>query len=144
MEGRTKSTKTPVIRAPTGEPKTGSGCPRQRAQAGSCDRLKFDDSSTRGSRRRPDRKALDQPRHNGGDETGNASSYSYQPAASDAAVRHAGARAARRNGLDAYAMDRRPHSNSAPRARMAVDSDDPALTGGGSIGYNELLQQEGN
>ena len=33
---------------------------------------------------------------NGGDETGNASSYSYQPAASDAAVRHAGARAARR------------------------------------------------
>ena len=33
---------------------------------------------------------------NGGDETGNASPYSYQPAASDAAVRHAGARAARR------------------------------------------------
>jgi hypothetical protein len=61
-----------------------------------------------------------------------------------AAVRHAGARAARRNGLDAYAMERRPQSNSAPRARMPVDSDDPALTGGGSIGYNELLQQEGN
>jgi hypothetical protein len=81
---------------------------------------------------------------NGGDETGNASSYSYQPAAADAAVRHAGARAARRNGLDAYAMERRPQSNSAPRARMPVDSDDPALTGGGSIGYNELLQQEGN
>jgi len=82
---------------------------------------------------------------NGGDETGNASSYSYQPAASDAAVRHAGARAARRNGLDAYAMQRRlQHSNSAPRTRMPVDSDDPALTGGGSIGYNELLQQEGN
>jgi hypothetical protein len=81
---------------------------------------------------------------NGGDETGNASPYSYQPAASDAAVHHAGAHAARRNGLDAYAMDRRPQSNSAPRARMPVDSDDPALTGGGSIGYNELLQQEGN
>ena len=81
---------------------------------------------------------------NGGDETGNASPYSYQPAASDAAVGHAGARAARRNGLDAYATERRPHSNSAPRARMPVDSDDPALTGGGSIGYNELLQQEGN
>jgi hypothetical protein len=43
---------------------------------------------------------------NGGDETGNASSYSYQPAAADAAVRHAGARAARRNGLHAYAMAR--------------------------------------
>jgi hypothetical protein len=28
---------------------------------------------------------------NGGDETGNASPYSYQPAASDTAVRHAGA-----------------------------------------------------
>jgi hypothetical protein len=81
---------------------------------------------------------------NGGDETGNPSPYSYQPAASDAAIRHAGARAARRNGLDAYAMERRPQSNSAPRARMPVDSDDPALTGGGSIGYNELLQQEGN
>jgi hypothetical protein len=81
---------------------------------------------------------------NGGDETGNASSYSYRPAASDAAVRHAGARATRRNGLDAYAMERRSHSNSAPRARMPVDSDGPALTGGGSIGYNELLQQEGN
>ena len=81
---------------------------------------------------------------NGGDETGNASPYSYQPAASDAAVGHAGARAARRNGLDAYAMDRRPQSNSAPRARMPVDSDDPAVTGGGSIGYNELLEQEGN
>jgi len=81
---------------------------------------------------------------NGGDETGNASPYSYQPAASDTAVRHAGARAARRNGLDAYAMERRPQSNSAPRARMPVDSDDPALTGGGSIGYNELLKQEGN
>src|SRR5262245_49576302 len=79
---------------------------------------------------------------NGGDETGNASPYSYQPAASDAAVRHAGA--ARRNGLDAYAMEPRPQSNSAPRARMPVDSDDPAFTGGGSTGYNELLQQEGN
>jgi hypothetical protein len=81
---------------------------------------------------------------NGGDETGNGSSYSYQPAASNSAVRHTGARAARRNGLDAYGMERRPQSNSAPRARMPVDSDDPALTGGGSIGYNELLQQEGN
>jgi hypothetical protein len=67
-----------------------------------------------------------------------------QPAASDTAVGHTGARAARRNGLDAYAMERRPQSNFAPRARMPVDSDDPALTGGGSIGYNELLQQEGN
>jgi hypothetical protein len=41
-------------------------------------------------------------------------------------------------------MERRLHANSAPRTRMPVDSDDPALTGGGSIGYNELLQQEGN
>jgi hypothetical protein len=81
---------------------------------------------------------------NGGDEIGNVSPFSYQPAASDAAIRHAGARATRRNGLDAYAMERRPQSNSTPRARMPVDSADPALTGGGSIGYNELLQQEGN
>jgi len=81
---------------------------------------------------------------NGGEETGNASTYNYQPAPSDAAVRHASARAARRNGLDANAMEPRLQSNSAPRARMPVDSDDPALTGGGSTGYNELLQQEGN
>jgi hypothetical protein len=73
---------------------------------------------------------------NGGDETGNASSYSYQPAAADAAVRHAGARAARRNGLNAFA--------SVPRDHTRLDSDDPAFTGGGSIGYNELLQQEGD
>jgi hypothetical protein len=79
---------------------------------------------------------------NGGDETGNASPYSYQPAASDTAVHHASARAARRNGLDAYAMEPRPQLNSAPRARMPVDSDDPTVTGGGSIGYNELLKQE--
>ena len=81
---------------------------------------------------------------NGGDETGNASTYNYQPAGSDAAARHASARAARRNGLDAYATEPRPQPNSARRARMPVDSDDPALTGGGSTGYNELLQQEGN
>ena len=57
------------------------------------------------------------------------------PALAQAGVHHV-----RRNGLHAYAME--PHS--APRARMPVDSDDPALTGGGSIGYNELLRQEGN
>ena len=73
---------------------------------------------------------------NGGDETGNASPYGYQPAASDAAVGHAGARAARRNGLNAFA--------SVPRNHTRLDSDDPAFTGGGRIGYNELLQQEGN
>src|SRR5215468_6642970 len=45
---------------------------------------------------------------NGGEETGNASTYNYQPAGSDAAARHASARAARRNGLDAYATEPRP------------------------------------
>jgi hypothetical protein len=65
--------------------------------------------------------------------------YGYQPATSDAAV-HARAHAVRQNGLNAYAMGRR----SAPGARMPVDSEDPASTGGGSAGYNELLQQEGN
>ena len=79
---------------------------------------------------------------NGGDETGNASPYGYQPVASDAAVRHASARAARRNGLDAYAMEPRGRSNSAPRVRMPSDSDDPALTGGGSVGYNHLLEED--
>ena len=69
-------------------------------------------------------------------------SFSYQSAAPDAAARYAGARAARRNGLDTYAKDPRPQWNFAPRARMPLDSDHPALTGGGSVGYNELLKQE--
>jgi len=70
--------------------------------------------------------------------------FSSQPVATEIASRHAAVHAARRNGMDSYAMEPRPQSNSAPRARMPVDSDDPAFTGGGSIGYNELLQQEGN
>jgi len=78
-----------------------------------------------------------------GDGT-NVLPFSSQPVATDIASRHAAVHAARRNGMDSYAMEPRPQSNSAPRARMPVDSDDPAFTGGGSIGYNELLQQEGN
>ena len=78
------------------------------------------------------------------DGTGNVLQMTYQSTAPDAAVRHSGARAARRNGLDAFAMEPRPQSNFAPRIQTPVDSDDPTVTGGGSIGYNELLQQEGN
>jgi len=36
----------------------------------------------------------------------------------------------------------RPQSNFAPGARMLADPDDPAVTGGGSDGYNQLLRQE--
>ena len=38
--------------------------------------------------------------------------------------------AARQNGLHAFAM--------VPRGRPAASLDDPSLTGGGSIGYNQL------
>jgi len=74
--------------------------------------------------------------------TGNVLSFSYQSTAPDAAARYAGVRAARRNGLDAFAMDPRPQLNSAPRIHMPFNSDHPALTGSGKIGYNESLKQE--
>ena len=38
----------------------------------------------------------------------------------------------RKSGIDAFAM--------VPRAQVGVASDDPANTGGGSIGYNENLR----
>jgi len=76
------------------------------------------------------------------DGTGNLLPFSYQSTAPDAAARYASARAARRNGPDAYALEPRRQSNFASRARMPVDSDDPAVTGGGSEGYNQLLRQE--
>jgi hypothetical protein len=41
---------------------------------------------------------------------------------------------ARRTTLDPYAME--------PRAQSDFDSDSPAATGGGSVGYNELLKEE--
>ena len=76
------------------------------------------------------------------DGAGNVLQMTYQSTAPDAAVRHSGARAARRNGLDAFAMEPRSQSNFAPRIQPPVDSDDPALTGGGSVGYNQLLREE--
>jgi len=41
--------------------------------------------------------------------------------------------AARQNGLHAFAM--------VPRGSSDANSNDPALTGGGSAGYNEMLQR---
>ena len=76
------------------------------------------------------------------DGTGNVLQMTYQSTAPDAAVRHSGARATRRNGLDAFAMEPRPQSNFAPRIQTPVDSNDPTVTGGGSIGYNQLLMEE--
>jgi hypothetical protein len=75
---------------------------------------------------------------------GNALPISRQPVAAESY--HAAVHTARRNGMDSYAMEPRQRSNSAPGVRMSmpVDSDDPALTGGGSIGYNKLLKQEGD
>jgi hypothetical protein len=54
-----------------------------------------------------------------------------------------------RNGLHAYAMEphhaRRTTLNPyamEPRPQSDFDSDSPAATGGGSVGYNELLKVE--
>ena len=74
------------------------------------------------------------------DGIGNVLSLSSQSVATEIVPHHPTPHATRRNGTDSYAMEPR----SAPRVRMPVDPDDPALNGGGSIGYNELLQQEGN
>jgi hypothetical protein len=76
--------------------------------------------------------------------TGNVLPISSQPVAAEIESHHAAAHTARRTGMDSYAMEPRQQSNSAPHFRTPVDSDDPAFTGGGSIGYNELLQQEGD
>lgn len=76
------------------------------------------------------------------DGTGNVLLLTHQSTAPHVAVRHAGARATRRNGLDALAMEPRPQSNFAPRIQTPADSDDPAITGGGSVGYNQLLKEE--
>ena len=58
--------------------------------------------------------------------TGNVLMFNYQ-----ATVPHQQA-SVRRSGVDAFAMT--------PRAQAGVASDDPANTGGGSIGYNENLR----
>ena len=70
--------------------------------------------------------------------SGNVAPFSYgpDPVQRDAvAVRPSsqGKIAARRNGLHAFAM--------VPRSAADGNANDPALTGGGSAGYNEMLQR---
>jgi hypothetical protein len=70
--------------------------------------------------------------------SGNVLAFSYGPIAAPngtIAVRPAnpGKVAARRNGLHAFAM--------VPRGGPDANANDPALTGGGSAGYNEMLQR---
>jgi hypothetical protein len=68
--------------------------------------------------------------------SGNVATFSYAPipTPSDALFARQGRRgkiAARRNGLHAFAM--------VPRGAADGNANDPALTGGGSAGYNEML-----
>jgi hypothetical protein len=70
--------------------------------------------------------------------TGNVLSFSYGPIGTQndtVAVRQTnhGKIAGRQNGLRAFAR--------VPGGAAGVDSNDPALTGGGSAGYNQLLEQ---
>jgi hypothetical protein len=69
---------------------------------------------------------------------GNVVPFRYAPIAAqnDTVVsrpNNQGKVAARRNGLRAFAM--------VPRGSVAGSANDPALTGGGSAGYNEMLQR---
>jgi hypothetical protein len=74
--------------------------------------------------------------YSGGYETGNVLPFNSQSVAPRRAFHPAAVHAARRNGMNSFAMEPREQSN--------FNSDSPAATGGGSIGYNELLKQEGN
>ena len=70
--------------------------------------------------------------------SGNVLSFSYGPTDGQndiVAGRPAkpGKVAARQNGLHAFAM--------VPRGGATGNANDPALTGGGSTGYNQMLQQ---
>ncbi len=69
--------------------------------------------------------------------SGNVVPFSYAPIAAQndpVAVRQSShANAARQNGLHAFAM--------VPRGSAGSNANDPALTGGGSAGYNQMLQQ---
>ena len=58
--------------------------------------------------------------------TGNLAPFQYATTATP----HAGT--VRSRGIDAFAM--------VPRAESSLDPSDPALTGGGSLGYNRMLQ----
>jgi len=70
--------------------------------------------------------------------SGNVLSFSYAPIPAQnervagRQISHAKV-AGRQNGLHAFAM--------VPRSAAGSDSNDPALTGGGSAGYNEMLQR---
>jgi hypothetical protein len=59
--------------------------------------------------------------------TGNVLSFSYEQTAQQNTKI-----ASRQSGLDAYAM--------VPGTSSAVDSNSPAVTGGGSEGYNQMVQ----
>jgi hypothetical protein len=63
--------------------------------------------------------------------TGNVLPFNSTVAAPAVASHHASAHAARRNGLNSFAME--------PRQQLQLGADSPAATGGGSIGYNENL-----
>jgi hypothetical protein len=63
---------------------------------------------------------------------GNQAPFNSHPVAREIASHHKRVRAAHHhNGLNSYAMEPRPQSDSS--------SDSPAATGGGSIGYNQNL-----
>ena len=63
--------------------------------------------------------------------TGNVLPFNSTVAAPAVASHHASAHAARRNGLNSFAME--------PREQLQLGAESPAATGGGSIGYNENL-----
>jgi hypothetical protein len=69
--------------------------------------------------------------------SGNVVPFSYAPIAAQndtVAVRQTShAKVARQNGLHAFAM--------VPRGSADFNANDPSLTGGGSAGYNEMLQR---
>ena len=70
--------------------------------------------------------------------SGNVAPFSYAPIAAQSTIaavpqKSQGKVAARTNGLHAFAM--------VPRGAAEGNANDPARTGGGSAGYNQMLQR---
>jgi hypothetical protein len=70
--------------------------------------------------------------------TGNQLPFAYQADGSEAGSHYANAGATRRTGMDSFAMEPRAHS----RVPAYADPNSPALTGGGSLGYNRNIYND--
>ena len=80
------------------------------------------------------------------DGIGNVLPFTYRQIAPEITTHHSGVHNARRNGMNSFAMEPRharrngldPYAME-PRPQSDFNSESPAATGGGSLGYNQNL-----